>query len=50
MTESKAAPVHPGQVLLEEFLKPLELSRNRLGRNIGVPPGGSIRSCSANAG
>jgi antitoxin HigA-1 len=31
-------PVHPGEVLLEEFLKPLGLSQNRLGRSIGVPP------------
>ena len=30
--------VHPGEVLLEEFLRPLELSQNRLGRELGVPP------------
>ena len=30
--------VHPGEVLLEEFLQPLELSQNRLGRELGVPP------------
>lgn len=30
--------VHPGEVLLEEFLKPMELSQNRLAREIGVPP------------
>jgi addiction module HigA family antidote len=30
--------VHPGEVLLEEFLKPLELSQNRLALSIGVPP------------
>ncbi|PKQ28987.1 MAG: addiction module antidote protein, HigA family, partial [Actinobacteria bacterium HGW-Actinobacteria-10] len=30
MTARKLAPVHPGEVLLEEFLKPLELSQNRL--------------------
>lgn len=30
--------VHPGEVLLEEFLKPLEISQNRLGRELGVPP------------
>lgn len=29
---------HPGEVLLEEFLQPLELSQNRLAREIGVPP------------
>ncbi len=31
-------PVHPGEVLLEEFLKPMNLSQNRLALNIGVPP------------
>lgn len=31
-------PLHPGEVLLEEFLKPLELSQNQLARRIGVPP------------
>lgn len=30
--------VHPGEVLLEEFLKPMGLSQNRLARAIGVPP------------
>jgi antitoxin HigA-1 len=34
----KLAPVHPGEVLLEEFLKPLGISQNRLALNIGVPP------------
>lgn len=29
-------PVHPGEVLLEEFLKPLNLSQNRLAIEIGV--------------
>lgn len=30
--------VHPGEVLLEEFLKPLNLSQNRLARDLSVPP------------
>lgn len=30
--------IHPGEVLLEEFLKPMTLSQNALGRAIGVPP------------
>jgi len=38
MTAGKLAPVHPGEVLLEEFLKPLVLSQNRLALGIGVPP------------
>src|SRR4030042_900424 len=31
-------PVHPGEVLLEEFLKPMNLSQNRIALDIGVPP------------
>ncbi len=38
MQNEKLAPVHPGEVLLEEFLKPLDLSQNRLALSIGVPP------------
>ncbi len=34
----KLKPVHPGEVLLEEFLKPLKLSQNRLALEIGVSP------------
>lgn len=34
----KLSNIHPGEVLLEEFLKPMELSQNRLAREIGVPP------------
>ncbi len=30
--------VHPGEVLLEEFLIPFGISQNRLARDIGVPP------------
>ena len=37
MAESKLHPVHPGEVLLEEFLKPMNLSQNRLALDIGVP-------------
>ncbi|RLD02718.1 MAG: addiction module antidote protein, HigA family [Chloroflexota bacterium] len=36
MTEKMLNPVHPGEVLLEEFLKPMNLSQNRLAINIGV--------------
>jgi addiction module HigA family antidote len=34
----KLEPVHPGEVLLEEFLDPMGLSQNALARGIGVPP------------
>jgi len=33
-----AAPVHPGEVLLEEFLKPLRLSQYRVAKDTSVPP------------
>jgi addiction module HigA family antidote len=36
MTREKLHPVHPGEVLLEEFLKPMNLSQNRLAIDIGV--------------
>jgi len=36
MTEETLRPVHPGEVLLEEFLKPMGLSQNRLALAIGV--------------
>lgn len=32
-------PIHPGEVLLEDFMKPLGVSINRLARDIAVPPG-----------
>ncbi len=38
MPSRKLPPVHPGEILLEEFLKPLGLSQNRLGRDLGVSP------------
>ena len=37
MENEKLQPVHPGEVLLEEFLKPMELSQNRLALDICVP-------------
>ena len=36
MTHDKLNPIHPGEVLLEEFLKPMNLSQNRLAIDIGV--------------
>jgi addiction module HigA family antidote len=38
MGKKELHPVHPGEVLLEEFLKPMGLSQNRLALDIGVPP------------
>jgi antitoxin HigA-1 len=34
----KLPPVHPGDVLLEDFMRPLELSINQLARDLHVPP------------
>jgi addiction module HigA family antidote len=36
--DAKFAPVHPGEILLEEFLKPFGLSQYRLAHDIGVHP------------
>lgn len=33
----KLAPIAPGEILLEEFMKPLGVSRNRLARDIDIP-------------
>lgn len=38
MATKRLKPVHPGEVLLEEFLRPMGLSQNRLALDIGVPP------------
>ena len=37
MKKKALHPVHPGEILLEEFLNPLGLSQNKLAVNIGVP-------------
>jgi addiction module HigA family antidote len=37
MAPKKLDPVHPGEILLKEFLEPLGLSQNRLALAIGVP-------------
>ena len=33
----KIKPIHPGEILLEEFLKPMEISQYRLAKDISVP-------------
>ncbi len=38
MKVKKIPPIHPGEILFEEFLKPMNLSQNQLGRDLGVPP------------
>ena len=34
----KLKPIHPGKILLEEFLKPMAISQYRLAKDISVPP------------
>jgi addiction module HigA family antidote len=38
MTKRDFAPIHPGEILLENFLKPMQLSQYQLARAIGVSP------------
>lgn len=38
MTPKKLPPVHPGEILLEEFLEPMGISQYRLAKDISVPP------------
>ena len=38
MSEDKLHPIHPGEILLEEFLKPMGMSQSRLALDISVHP------------
>lgn len=38
MKKKKIPPVHPGEILFEEFLKPMNISQNKMGRDLGVSP------------
>jgi addiction module HigA family antidote len=38
MATRKLAPIHPGEILLEEFLTPLGLSQYRVAKDLSVPP------------
>ncbi|HEY4106912.1 MAG TPA: HigA family addiction module antitoxin [Polyangiaceae bacterium] len=38
MTRKRLAPIHPGEILEEEFLKPLALSQYRLAKGLRAPP------------
>ncbi|NCJ06080.1 HigA family addiction module antidote protein [Synechococcales cyanobacterium C] len=38
MSEAKLTPIHPGEVLLEEFLKPMNISQNQIALALRVPP------------
>jgi addiction module HigA family antidote len=36
--DKKLKPIHPGEILMEEFLKPIGVSQYRLAKDISVPP------------
>lgn len=38
MSRESLDPIHPGEILLEDFMKPLNVSINALSRHINVPP------------
>ena len=38
MKNKKMSPIHPGEILMEEFLKPMGISQYRLAHDISVPP------------
>ena len=37
MSQKRLPPIHPGEILLEEFLKPMEISQYRLAKATSVP-------------
>jgi len=38
MTKRDFPPIHPGEILLEDFLQPMQISQYHLAQAIGVPP------------
>jgi len=48
MNHRALSPVHPGEILLEDFLKPLGISRYRLAKSIGVPQRRIDEICAGN--
>jgi len=38
MKSKKLPPIHPGEILMEEFLEPMGISQYRLAKDISVPP------------
>ncbi|MFH1069877.1 MAG: HigA family addiction module antitoxin [Candidatus Glassbacteria bacterium] len=38
MRQARTNPIHPGEILREEFMTPLGISQNRLGKALGVSP------------
>ncbi len=48
MTKRDLPPVHPGEILLEDFLTPMEITRYRLAKSIGVPQRRIDEICAGN--
>jgi len=46
--KKRLEPIHPGEILLEEFMKPMAISINRLAGDIAVRQGASARSSMGN--
>ena len=38
MVQRRLPPIHPGEILMEEFLKPMGISQYRLAKDVHVPP------------
>jgi len=38
MVQRRLPPIHPGEILIEEFLKPMGISQYRLAKDVHVPP------------
>jgi len=38
MVQRRLSPIHPGEILMEEFLKPMGISQYRLAKDVHVPP------------
>lgn len=38
MATKKMDPIHPGEILLQEFLRPMGISQNQIARDLGVSP------------
>jgi len=36
--DEKLSPIHPGEILMDEFLKPMKISQYKLAKDINVPP------------
>lgn len=49
LSEGSLVPIHPGEILLEDFLKPMGITQYRLAKDIGVPHGVLVKLWRASA-